>query len=629
MRIPLAQAFAMTRTLRLSIFLLLVPIAVLAQSGVWGLRGISQRFLVDGNFIVDIDGAGFSVYDTGTPNAVRRVSRVETDQESTDGAISGNDLIVATRSAIERYTINADGSSVQTMHAPVAGVTMVAWNGRLVAGRTPDGIQIWRPASNGTLMDAGAFPTTGNIKSIAWKGDTLFVAIADVGIKVVDGNTSEVINYIPEPARGIAISGNTLYTASGGDGVAVYDISTPTAPVMVARILSGILNLQNITISGTRVFAEEPPNRIHIIDASTPSAPKEVATMTEPAQAMAASGDRLFVSGPTFAGIVNDITDSGKPLRVFDVSNPAAPRLSAEVLDTNGALNGVATNGTLAFVSDPPFFRVLDISTTQSPREISSLKIDGYQPHVKSLGTQAVLYGTGDVQLIDLSDPYHPTVFKTFHSLGQSPSYADFVATGILEGNSFTGLHLVDFFNYAEPGIVNSFKIHPINVVANGGDWAYVAFGPFFGIFNYPAPNTGIYVGNIQTPSVDMAFLPATSNHPDALVVRGDTLRLFSLDDPANPADAGSIQFPPPGPLAAFGDSVLIGSPGTLTRMDITDLDNPSLEPTTMHVVAPQQMATANGKIVVADRYSIRVFGPNTAAPPPPPAPRRRAAVHP
>jgi hypothetical protein len=619
----------MTRTIRLSVFLLLLPLAALAQSGVWGLRGISQRFLVDGNFVIDIDGAGFSIYDIGTSNTVRRVSRIETDQESIDGSISGNDLIVATRSAIERFTIGADGTAVQTMHAPVAGVTMVAWNGKLVAGRTPDGIQIWRPASNGTLMDAGAFLTTGTIKSIAWKGDILFVAIADIGIKVVDGNTSEVINYIPEPARGIAISGNTLYSASGGDGVSVIDVSTPTAPVMVARILSGILNLQNITVSGTHVFAEEPPNKIHIIDASTPAAPKEVATMTEPAQAMAASGDRLFVSGPTFAGIVNDITDNGSPLRVFDVSNLAAPRLSAEVLDSNGALSGVATNGTLAYVSDPPFFRVLDVSATQSPREIASLKIDGFQPHVKAMGTQAVLYGTGDVQLIDLSDPYHPKVIKTFHSLGQSPSYSDFVATGILEGNSFTGLHLVDFVNYPEPGIVNAFKIHPINLVANGGNWAYVAFGPFFGVFNYPAPNVGIYVGNIQTPTLDMAFLPATSNRPDALVVRGENLRLFSLADPANPAEAGTVQFPPPGPLAAFGDSVLIGSPGTLARMDITDLDDPFLDTTTMHVVAPQQIATANGKIVVADRYTIRVFGPQTAAPPPPPAARRRAATRP
>ncbi len=351
--------------------------------------------------------------------------------------------------------------------------------------------------------------------------------------------------------------------------------------------------------------------------------------MTEPAQAMAASGDRLFVSGPTFTGFVNDISDSGKPLRVFNLANPATPTLTAEVDDANGALAGVATNGSLAFVSDPPFFRVLDVSTTKTPREIASLRIDGFQPHLKSMGTQAILYGTGDVQLIDVSDPYHPKVVKTFHSLGHSPSYADFVATGILEGNSFTGLHLVDFVNYPQPGIVNAFKIHPTNVVANGGHWAYISFGPTFGVFSYPAPNVGIHVQDIGATSLDMAFAPATSNHSDALLVRGDDLRVFTLADPGNPIETGVLTMPSPGPLAAFGDSVLIGSPGTLMRMDITDLGNPFLDTTTMHVIAPQQMATANGKIVVADRYSIRIFGPQTAAPPPPPASRRRATTHP
>jgi hypothetical protein len=627
MRIRFAQPFEMTRTIRLSILLLLVPIALAAQSGVWGLRGISQRFLVDGNFVIDVDGAGFSVYDVSAPNSVRRVSRIETNDESIDGSLSGNDLVVSTRSAIERYTINTDGTAVQTMHAPVAGVTMIAWNGKLVAGRTPSGILIWRPAGDGTLPNTGAFPTTGTIKSMAWKGDALFVAIADIGIKIVDGNTSQEINYIPEPSRSLAISGNNLYSASGGDGVAVIDVSNLAAPVITGRTLAGTLNLQNIAVAGTRVFAEEPPNRIHVIDASS-ATPREVATMTEPAQAMAASGDRLFVSGPTFTGLVNDISDSGKPLRVFNLANPATPVLTAEVDDANGALAGVATNGSLAFVSDPPFFRVLDVSTTQSPREIASLRIDGFQPHVKSMGTQAVLYGTGDVQLIDLADPYHPRVVKTFHSLGHSPSYADFVATGILEGNSFTGLHLVDFFNFPEPGIVNAFKIHPINVVANGGHWAYVSLGAIFGVFSYPAPNVGIHVQDIQATALDMAFAPATGNHPDALIVRGDDLLVFTLADPANPIQVGSISMPPPGPLAAFGNSVLIGSPGTLTRMDITNLSNPFLDTTTMHVVAPQQMATASGKVVVADRYSIRVFGPQTAAPPPPPPFRRHGVVH-
>jgi hypothetical protein len=50
-----------------------------------------------------------------------------------------------------------------------------------------------------------------------------------------------------------------------------------------------------------------------------------------------------------------------------------------------------------------------------------------------------------------------------------------------------------------------------------------------------------------------------------------------------------------------------------------------------MRVASPMQIASANGKIVVADRYSLRVFGPNTAPPPPPTQPeteRRRRVRH-
>lgn len=631
MRIRFAQAFAMTRAIRLLLLFLLLPVAALSQSGIWGLRGISQRFLVDGDLVISVDGAGFSVYDVSVPGTVRRITQIETDGESSDGSITGNDLFITTHTAIERYTVRPDGSVVQTMHMPMTGVTTIAWNGRLLAGGSASAITFWRLAGDGTLTTIGEYPINNTIRTMAWKGDALFVALTDLGIRVLDGNTSGDITFIPEPSRGFVISGNTLYSASGPDGVALIDISDPAAPAMVGRTLSGILNLQNVAVAGTRVFAAEPPGTIHLIDASSVTSPHEVATMTEPAQVMAGSGDHLFVSGPNVTSY-GDVTDSGNPLRVFDVGNLAAPRLSAGVTNGfTGPVAGVSTNGSLAYVSDPPFFRVLDVSTTQAPREIASLRIDGIQPHVKSLGTQAVLYGTGDVQLIDLSDPYHPRLVNTFHSLGHTPSSAGFVATGIVEGNSFSGFHLVDFADFPQPIIVAGIKVHPFDLVANGGQYAYVSLGSAgLGVFGFPIPNTAVNIRINQTPVAGMAFAPATSAHPDALIIRGiDGMHVFTLADPSNPADTSSIPFVPSGPLAAYGNSAWIGSAGTLTRMDITKLTAPFIETTTMHVVAPQQIAAANGKIVVADRYSIRVFGPQTPAPPPPPSPRRRVATHP
>jgi hypothetical protein len=615
------------RTIRLISLLLFIPLTAFSQSGSWGMRGFSERFLVSGNYVIAVNGAGFSVYDTGDAGKVRKLAQIETGSESIDGSIAGNDLFVLTRTSVERFTIRNDGSAVQTMHARVSGLTAIAWNGRLLAGATPNGTTIWKPAADGSLVSVGDYPTSAAILSMAWKSDILFLALAGIGIKVVDGNAVGEIGYIPEASRGLYASGDILYSASGNDGVSVIDISNPSQGVVTGRTLAGSLYFRSIAAAGMRVFAVEPPNKIHIIDASSVTAPHEVATLTEPAQAMAVRGDQLFVSGPVMNDF-GDVTDIGNPLRVFDVSNPT-PRLIAQVVgEATYPLMGVATDGSLAYVSDPPYFRVLDVSNSQAPHEISSVRVDGLQPYVRILGTQAITYGTGDEQLLDLTNPYHPRMLSTFHSEGHTPCVAAFVSNGIFDVNPSSGHHLVDFVHYPQPSIVFSYKNHPQDVVANGGDYAYVSFGSLLGIFNFPAPGMGAFVKGVQIDIMEMAYAAATNEHPDALITQADNaLNLYTLADPITPDKVSAIPFEGAGPMVTSGNSVWIGTPETMTRMDITSVAAPTVETTTMHVVAPQQVSAANGKVVVADRYSIRVFGPRTPAPPPP-TDRHRGVSH-
>jgi len=615
------------RTIRLVSLLLFVPLTAFSQSGSWGMRGFSERFLVSGNYVIAVDGAGFSVYDTGVAGKVRKLAQIETGSESIDGSIAGNDLFVLTRTSVERFTIRDDGSVVPTMHARVPGVTMIAWNGRLLAGATPHGTTIWKPSADGSLVSVGDYPATAAILSMAWKNDVLFLALAGIGVKVVDGNAVGEIGYIPEASRGLVVSGDILYSASGNDGVSVIDISNPSQAIVTGRTLAGSLYFRSIAAAGSRVFAVEPPDKIHVIDASSVIAPHEVATLTEPAQAMAIRGGQIFVSGP-IRNDFGDITDIGNPLRVFDVAN-ATPRLIAEAIgEVRYPLMGVATDGSLAYVSDPPYFRVLDVSDSQAPREISSVRIDGLQPHVRILGTQAITYGTGDEQLLDLANPYHPRLVNTFHSEGHSPCVAAFVSNGIFDVNPSSGHHLVDFVHYPQPAILFSYKNHPQDVVANGGDYAYVSFGSLLGIFNFPATGTGAFAKAVQIDIMEMAYAAATNEHPEALITQADNaLNIYSLADPVTPDKVGTIPFDGSGPMVTSGNSVWIGTPETMTMMDITSVSAPVLETTTMHVLAPQQVSAANGKVVVADRYSIRVFGLRTPAPSPP-TDRHRGVSH-
>ena len=113
------------------------------------------------------------------------------------------------------------------------------------------------------------------------------------------------------------------------------------------------------------------------------------------------------------------------------------------------------------------------------------------------------------------------------------------------------------------------------------------------------------------------------------LLVRSPSLvRIFSLTDPFAPQEVGSAPLEPGGVIAAEGGAAYVAGNGTVLRMDLANPASPSLQPTGWRVVAPSQIAVTKGKVVVADRYALRVFGPDTA-PPTPPAPARRRPSRP
>src|SRR5262249_25401665 len=133
-----------------------------------------------------------------------------------------------------------------------------------------------------------------------------------------------------------------------------------------------------------------------------------------------------------------------------------------------------ATDGTLAFVSDPPFFRVFDVSTTASPREIAFLRVDAIEPYVKSLGSRVILYGSGKVQFIDVSNPYRPRLGGVFDSLGRPPSAAAISDNAFLEGNTSSGFHVFAFLADGTARFLSGIKTHPVDIVARGSVAYYI-----------------------------------------------------------------------------------------------------------------------------------------------------------
>jgi len=170
---------------RLFPFLLLACSPLLAQSGVWGARGVSHAFLVRDNLVYDVDGRGVAVYDVGDPAAIRRTAVIDSPAESLDGAFLANgDLAVLTRAGVDIHDRATLGLRAQL---PGHGFAHLRANENWIVAASANGATVW--ANDLTEVERIAFPSA--VSAIALKGDALYVALDQNGIEIVDLSRSE------------------------------------------------------------------------------------------------------------------------------------------------------------------------------------------------------------------------------------------------------------------------------------------------------------------------------------------------------------------------------------------------------------------------------------------------------
>lgn len=623
------------RRLAIAVLALLLPIAASSDSGIWGARGISHQFVVRGDLVFAADGRGLAVYDTTTPAHIQRVSLAPTDDESVDLAFLGSqEIALLTARSIERFSVSRSGSLAPVSHFPEAeGFSHLASSesGSYLAAASANRVTVWAVSPESITVVAN-IPIAGAISTIAFHHDALMVAVAGQGVFTYEPGGSTLLSIIPLDARDIAVDGDTLFAAAGPNGLVIASVVDDTAPSVVSRTGAGEIDLERVAVGGTNVFTVQGSDQVRVYRVASLESPQLAATFREPAEAIAANASRLFLSGPMVDafGLRNE---TGAPLRVYDVTDPGTPRLAGEVRDLAGPVSGVATDGTLAYVVDPPYFRVIDVSKPSAPRELASLLVPKLQDQIKLSGNRAIVYGRGDVDLFDVSDAYHPKLLGVFVSFGRPPSNAAFAGVGdtVIEGNPWSGFHVVDFDYFGDPTRpvqIAGIKGHYREIVGRG-DHAYL-FGDPGGLraVDLSVRGQATVLHEVDTTAEQAEVVPETSNHPELLLASAtDGLRVFAIDAAQQPVLS---LFQPLSHAVRFGsngDTAWLGLDGSLYSLDLAG--SGQLSPTTMRVSSPMQIAAAaNGKIVVADRYSLRIYGPATAAPPPPKVGRARAARH-
>jgi hypothetical protein len=609
---------------------LFVSLSASAQSGMWGQRGISRAFAIHDNVLYDADGRGVAAYDISATDRISRLDVEWSDDETYDVALFGNsELVVATSAGVERFTVAENGTLDRLAGSTAPGRTEhIAANGRYIAAAAAGKLMLLE-RDGSVLKVAQRIAYGGDVTALTFVGDHLYVSVQREPTRVyLPPSTATIDNIGGLTARQFSLSGNVLWAVSESDGLTAIDVSNPAAPEVVSTFGRSELRFRGVAASGNRVYAFEAPDKLHVFDATDPAEVVHAGLRTDWVNVVAASGNRIFFAGPIIddSGLKYDPgmipRELGKPVRALDASSLT---IAAEYQELAGPVSGVWTDGSVAYVIDPPYFRVLDVSTTASPREVTSLLIPNLQDRVRVKNGQAVIYGRGFVNLVDVSEPLRPRFVSTWDAQGHPPNAAAILQTHVIEANEHSGMHVVDFSNPSFPVQIGGRKWHYRDITASD-DVAYAAQHDIMLVVEIAGERTVVDRDEIHIIHDQVDIAPPNSARPEFLLARGEQgLTLYSLADRFHPQEIDTLAMTGLGIFGTGNRGAYVAKDGRLHFVDLTA--ELALQPTGMRVTSPMQMSVAGQKIVVADRYSVRVYGPDTAPPPAPPV-RRRPTRH-
>src|SRR5258708_30452826 len=97
------------------------------------------------------------------------------------------------------------------------------------------------------------------------------MAVESVAVGLMDPTDPTTFVPLPEPAKDLAVVGDTLYLASGGSGLVVISLAGP--PHVVDRLAAGEANLTRIAASGSGVYPVADKHIRHLCRATNPPPP--------------------------------------------------------------------------------------------------------------------------------------------------------------------------------------------------------------------------------------------------------------------------------------------------------------------------------------------------------------------
>jgi len=365
----------------------------------------------------------------------------------------------------------------------------------------------------------------GNYAYVGQGQDLVILDVTDVTNPIEKGRITT-----PSVVNNVIISGNYAYVANAHNGLAIIDISDPTAPTISARSTS--IFGSGVALSGNYAYVASGVRGLTAIDVTNPAAPIRLGNYNTSGYSykVAVNGSYAYVADDT-SGLV-----------ILDITNPSIPIFRGQY-DTEGSAIDVTVSGNYAYVADgSEGLLIIDITDSTAPVLTGTYNTDGIATAVTVSGNYAyVADRSNGLVIIDITDPATPTLAGT-HRIASSEAFCVDVSNNyayVAYGRS--GLSILDVTNPATPTIVGTYDTTAgfANGVAISGNYAYIANGLMgLTIVDITNPATPIGTGNYITTGY-AHDVTVSGNYAYLADGRGG-LQIIDVSNPASPTLTGS-----------------------------------------------------------------------------------------
>lgn len=469
---------------------------------------------------------------------------------------------------------------------------------------------------------------SGAAYAVHFVGGLAYVADGGSGLTIIDNYTTapEAVGQADvnaDPGEGVAASlqdlivmGSYCYAASFTAGLSVYDVSDPSAPLLVWNTPHGNRSLDVAAVDADTVVLADYTAGFTFFDVSTPTEPVNAgSTDTGTTYGVEVVGTTLYLCDWTGGIKTYDISNTGAPalqdtydpnsfflaveatvvgdtayvcgyregIHALDVTDPANLQFLGDFDEHNLTYDAIS-DGDYVYIADwGKQFRVVDVTGGLDNPAIVYEASSGANGIAVDLMGDTVALGTYNtsphVRLYDVADPANPAMAGSTNVNGRGVDVMFGDNDQLHVADYTSGYTLLDIANPASPSALGSTALVDFAwAVDYSGNYAYVG-----------DDDGGLQIVDISTPSspVPVASLLETAVIYGCAVVdnyvyaggRDGFLYVVDVTDPANPATVNSIDIGMGGFSVCYEAGLLYvttsGGPRGLTILDVSDRENP------------------------------------------------------